>query len=119
MHRWELNKEIFFSTIGAIVLAAMVTGISYAAYTATRSSNAIASISMGTITMSYTEPTNNISITGAMPTSSTAGYQNLSYFEFSVSANAQAIMSIPYEITLTSNNNNTVGIDAKVIMVLW
>ena len=106
------RNQILIAVVGVIILTVLVIGITYAGFsqTAYTGNN---SISSGTISMSFQEPSNNVVITNAMPTSN--GYSSTTHFDFSVSGTAKAALTIPYEISLTSKSGST--IDPVYVMV--
>ena len=61
------QRKLILSVLGVAILVVAVIGISFAIYQATFSQNDANSIQTGTITVSYTEPSNAISISDAMP----------------------------------------------------
>ena len=97
------SKKVLLSVLGVAILVVAVVGISFAAFSVTRESDAN-TISTGTIAMSYSEPTNGIELINALPMSDTAamdlsGEKNV--FDFTVSTKASGKLDIPYEITVT------------------
>ena len=101
------SKKVLLSVLGVAILVVAVVGISFAAYSATRTSDAN-TISTGTISMSYSEPTNGIELVNALPMSDDNGKkltgavaEKNQTFEFTVSTNASAALNIPYEISVT------------------
>jgi len=98
------SNQILLTTLGIFVLIILVVGITYAGFSKT-SSGGNNSISSGTISMSFQEPSNNVVITNAMPTSN--GYSSATHFDFSVSATAKSAITIPYEISITEKSGNT------------
>ena len=107
------NGQLLSSILGVIALVMLVTGITYAGFSKT-SSGGNNSISSGTITMSFQEPSNNVVITNAMPISGT-GYSSTTHFDFSVSGTAKAAIPIAYEISITEKSGNT--IDPQYVMI--
>ncbi len=101
------NNRMLLSIIGIIALVLLVTGITYAGFSKT-SSSGNNSISSGTISMSFQEPSNNVVITNAMPVSGT-NYTSTTHFDFSVSGTAKAALTIPYEISITEKPGNTLA----------
>ena len=101
------NKRIILSVLGIIVLMILIVGTTYAGFSKT-SSGGNNSISSGTITMSFQEPSNNVVITNAMPTSGT-GYSSTTHFDFSVTGTAKAAIPIAYEISITEKSGNTIN----------
>jgi len=106
------SNETLLSIIGIFVLIILVVGITYAGFSKT-SSSGNNSISSGTITMSFQEPSNNVVITNAMPTSN--GYNNTTHFDFSVSGSAKAALTMAYEISITEKAGNTINPDYVMI----
>ena len=107
------NGQLLSSIIGVIALVMLVTGITYAGFSKT-SSGGNNSISSGTITMSFQEPSNNVVITNAMPISGT-GYSSTTHFDFSVTGTAKAAIPIAYEISITEKSGNTIDPDYVMI----
>ena len=66
------SRKVFLSVLGVAILLVAVVGVSFALYS-TSSTGKDNSISTGTITMSYTEPTNGILLENALPISDAAG----------------------------------------------
>ena len=99
------RNQILIVILGVIVLTVLVIGITYAGFSLTTSSGNN-SISSGTITMSFQEPSNNVVITNAMPTSN--GYSSTTHFDFSVTGTAKTSLTIPYEISITEKSGNTI-----------
>ncbi len=103
------QKKVLLSVLGVAILVVAVIGISFAAYFTTFKSDTN-SISTGTIMVSYTESNNVINIPDAMPTSDAVG-SALSgagkTFDFTVSTKATNALTVPYVITLTPDDNNT------------
>ena len=106
------RNQMLITILGVIILTVLVVGITYAGFSQT-TSGGNNSISSGTIMMSFQEPSNNVVITNAMPTSN--GYKNTTHFDFSVSGSAKAALTIAYEISLTEKSGST--IDPDYVMV--
>ena len=100
------RNQVLIAILGVVILTVLVIGITYAGFSKT-SSGGNNSISSGTISMSFQEPSNNVVITNAMPTS--GGYSSTTHFDFSVSGSAKAQMTLPYEITITEKSGNTLA----------
>ena len=98
------NKKQLILSIGLIlVLVLMIVGISYAAFQFTGPGSKVNSITTGAITMKYTEYTNVINMTGALPTTDETGKKRLNegeYFDFTVSSTIQGNANINWEIAL-------------------
>ena len=101
------SKKVLLSVLGVAILVVAVVGISFAAFSATKVSDEN-TISTGTISMSYSEPTNGIELIDALPMSDDKGKElsgavdgKNQTFEFTVSTNTSAALNIPYEISVT------------------
>lgn len=101
-------KQMIISIIGVFVLIIAIVGITYAGFslTAKTGNNSITS---GTITMSFQEPSNNVVISNAMPATSSTGYSSTTHFDFAVTGTAKRAMTISYEITATEKSGNTLA----------
>lgn len=106
------QKKMLLSVLGVAILVVAVIGISFAAYSATFDYGDANSIKTGTIMVSYTEPTNAISILDAMPLSDANGKALEGpgkTFDFSVSTQATNALTVPYTISLTKVDTSTLG----------
>ena len=96
------NKKQLLLSIGLVlILVLMIVGISYATFKFTGLGNKPNTITTGAITMEYTESTNTISMTGALPTTDTTGKVRLTageYFDFTIKSNIQGNANINWEI---------------------
>ena len=96
------SKQILLSVLGVAILVVAVVGISFAAFSYSKTGEKVNTITTGTITMSYSEKTNGINITNALPTSDATG-KTLSgeneKFDFSVSATIDGTTTIDYVVT--------------------
>ena len=61
------SKEVLLSVLGVAILVVAVVGVSFAAFTFSQTGNVVNQITTGTISMSYSEPENGITLTNAMP----------------------------------------------------
>lgn len=114
------QKKVLLSVLGVAILVVAVIGISFAAYQATIDTNTTNSVTTGTIMVSYTEPSNAINITDAMPLSDDNG-KALSgagkTFDFTVSTHASNALTVPYTISLTKASGSTME-DSQVKVYL-
>ena len=79
----------------------MIVGISYAAFKFVGEGKKPNTITTGAITMEYTESTNTISMTRALPTTDTIGKVRLTkgeYFDFTIKSNIKGNTNINWEI---------------------
>ena len=96
------NKKQLLLSIGlTLVLVLMIVGISYAAFKFVGLGQKENTITTGAITMEYTESTNTISMTGALPTTDATGKVRLTkgeYFDFTIKSSIQGNTNINWEI---------------------
>ena len=116
------SKKVLLSVLGVSILVVAVVGISFVAFNATRTSDAN-TISTGTISMSYNEPTNGISILDALPmkeeTAISTYNESGEMFEFTVSTNASGTLAVPYEINITPVTASNTLADGQVMINLF
>ena len=101
------SRKVFLSVLGVAILLVAVVGVSFALYS-TGTTGKDNSISTGTITMSYTEPTNGILLENALPISDAAGKQLTGpgkVFTFTVATTASGTVTVPYEINITKETS--------------
>ena len=99
----EENKQpkIIFAVLGVAILLTLTVGLSFSIFTY-NGKGGTNTISTGTISMSFTESTNVISLTNALPVQSASLAENSStYFEFSVSSTTSTAMTVPYTIKIS------------------
>ena len=108
-----MNKQQFKNilTIGTtFILLIAVIGISYAAFNYSGIGQKLNTITTGAITMNYTESTNIISMSNALPTTDTTGKKRLNsgeYFDFTIKSSIAGNTDINYEIAAKEENGNT------------
>ena len=98
----DKKKQQLLSIGLVLILVLMIIGISYAAFKFTGLGNQPNTITTGAITMEYTESTNKISMTGALPTTDATGKVRLTkgeYFDFTIKSSIQGNANINWEIT--------------------
>ena len=96
-------RKMLLSVLGVTILTVAVIGISFAAYVGTKTSE-VNKISTGTITFSYAEPTNGITLNNAVPVSDSVGKQLNNTFDFTVNTTTTNALTIPYVVTMTKAN---------------
>ena len=97
----DKKKQLLLSIGLVLVLVLMIVGISYAAFKFTGLGNKPNTITTGAITMEYTESTNKISMTGALPTTDATGKVRLTkgeYFDFTIKSSIKGNANINWEI---------------------
>ena len=115
------SKQILISILGVAILIVAVVGISFAAFTYVGTGTKTNSITTGTITMSYTEDTNGITLSNALPMTDDAG-KALSaegqYFDFTVNAKivGKGTTKIDYVITATEVTHSLPNTGVKVYL---
>ena len=94
----------------SIFLLLIVVGISYAAYTYSGVGQKENTITTGAISMTYTETTNSIALSNALPTTDATGKKRKNtgeYFDFTVKSSIKGNTDINYEIAAKEENGNT------------
>ena len=110
------NKKILIPITSILLLMILLAGVSFALfnYSNNTGNNGINS---GHISMTYTESSNEYIVENALPMKEQEGVNSTNYFEFSVTtksptnANDDEGVSIPYEITITESEGNTLTND--------
>ena len=105
------NKIKTIITISfSIFLLLIVVGISYAAYTYSGVGQKANTITTGAISMTYTESTNSIALSNALPTTDATGKKRKTtgeYFDFTVKSSIKGNNDINYEIAAKEESGNT------------
>ena len=113
------NKKQLLLSIGLVlILVLMIVGISYAAFKFTGLGNKPNTITTGAITMEYTESTNTISMSNALPTTDATGKVRLTageYFDFTLSGTIKGSENINWEIAAEDVTTSSRKIDGKYI----
>ena len=97
----DKKRQLLLSIGLVLILVLMIVGISYAAFKFTGLGNKPNTITTGAITMEYTESTNTIGMTGALPTTDATGKVRLTageYFDFTIKSSIQGNANINWEI---------------------
>ena len=108
-----MNKDKIKSIITisfSIFLLLIVVGISYAAYNYSEIGQKANTITTGAISMTYTESTNSIALSNALPTTDATGKKRKNtgeYFDFTVKSSIKGNTDINYEIAAKEENGNT------------
>ena len=113
------NKKQLLLSIGLVlILVLMIVGISYAAFKFTGLGKKENTITTGAITMKYTESTNVINMTGALPTTDKTGKVRLTegeYFDFTLEGTIKGTENINWEIAAEDVTTSSKKIDGKYI----
>ena len=97
----KTKRELAIIGLMLLMIIAII-GVSYAAFRFTGEGKKVNSITTGSITMTYEESSNTISLSGALPTTDATGKTRLNqgeYFDFTVSSNITGDVNINYEIS--------------------
>ena len=104
--------------VAVIVLFIAVIGVSYAAFSYTRTGEKLNAITTGVIRMSYEESSNVISIDKALPTTDATGKVRLKegeYFDFTLSTTIQGTTNVNWEIAAEDVTTGSKKIDGSNI----
>ena len=116
------SKQVLLSVLGVAILIVAVIGVSFAAFSYSKTGEKVNTITTGTITMSYNENTNGINLVDALPMSDEQG-KTLSgdnnTFDFTVEAtiNGSGTTTINYDVTATKESDSTL-VDSAVKVYL-
>ena len=105
------SKQILLSVLGVAILVVAVVGVSFAAFSYSKTGEKVNTITTGTITMSYSETTNGINLTNALPMTDEVGKalkDENQYFDFTVNASITGDTTINYAVTATKELDSTV-----------
>ena len=109
----KTKKEIVIIGLILLMVIALI-GVSWAVFNYSATGTKLNTITTGSITMTYEETDNTISLNGALPTTDKTGKTRLNpgeYFDFTVSSNISGDVNINYEITakdVTSSSANKI-----------
>ena len=111
------KKEIVIIGLILLMIIALI-GVSYAAFSYSKTGTKLNSITTGSITMTYEETDNTISLSGALPTTDETGKVRLTegeYFDFTVSSKIAGDVNINYEISAKDVTTSERKIDGSNI----
>lgn len=111
------SKQVLLSVLGVAILVVAVVGVSFAAFSYSKTGEKVNTITTGTITMSYSEATNGINLMDALPMSdeqgkALAGQNNVFDFTVTATINGSGTTTINYDVTATRESDSTLGDDA-------
>ena len=113
----KTKKEIVIIGLLLLMVIALI-GVSYAAFSYSKTGTKLNSITTGSITMTYEETDNTISLNGALPTTDATGKTRLNqgeYFDFTVSSKIAGDVNINYEISAKDVTTSERKIDGSNI----
>ena len=118
-----MKKRENIIIIGVLVIMVIaIIGVSYAAFSYSKTGSKVNSITTGSITMTYKETDNTISLNGALPTTDKTGMVRMNpgeYFDFSVSSEIVGDVNINYEISakdITTSDRKIDGSNIKLYL---
>ncbi len=117
----KTSKQVLLSVLGVAILIVAVVGISFAAFTYSSSGTKENTISTGTVTMTYTESTNGISIENAIPMDDNAGKvlnNDNEKFDFTVSATITGKTTIDYVVVAKKDEESSTISNDKIRLYL-
>ena len=119
----KIKKKENIVIIALLILMILAIGVvSYAAFSYSKTGTKLNSITTGSITMTYEETDNTISLSGALPTTDETGKVRLNsgeYFDFTVSSNIVGDVNINYEISakdVTTSDRKIDGSNIKLYL---
>ena len=116
------KRENIIIIVVLVVMIVAIIGVSYAAFSYSKTGTKLNSITTGSITMTYEETDNTISLSGALPTTDETGKVRLNsgeYFDFTVSSNIVGDVNINYEISakdVTTSDRKIDGSNIKLYL---
>ena len=116
------SKQVLLSVLGVAILVVAVVGVSFAAFSYSKTGEKVNTITTGTITMSYSEDTNGINLMDALPMSdeqgkALAGESNVFDFTVTATINGSGTTTINYDVTATKESDSTL-VDSAVKVYL-
>ena len=105
------KKENIVIIVILVVMVIAIIGVSYAAFSFSQAGSVPNKITTGSITMTYTETDNTISLSNALPTTDKTGTTRLKdgeYFDFTVSSEITGEVNINYEISAKEVGEGTI-----------
>ena len=115
------SKQVLLSVLGVAILVVAVVGVSFAAFSYSKTGTQVNTITTGTISMSYDEGDNAINLTNALPMTDEVGKalsDTNQYFDFTVGANITGTATINYAITATKVEGESTLPDTAVKVYL-
>ena len=105
------KKENIVIIVLLVLMLVAIIGVSFAAFNFSQQGNTPNTITTGSITMTYEESDNKISLNGALPTTDKTGTVRLTageYFDFNVSSQITGDVNINYEISAKEVGDGTI-----------
>ena len=111
MKEKEHSKLVLISLIIVIIIVLIIMSITFTLFVKKQSDIAYSSKLIGKVSMRYTEDTNGITITDALPVTDKVGMAQTGegeYFDFSVGTEISSEVPIQYEITAVKDKASTI-----------
>lgn len=108
------SKQILLAVLGVAVLIVAVVGVSFAVFSYYGEGQVVNTISTGTITMSFNEPENGISIENAVPITEEEGKVlsgDNEKFDFTVTCKITGSTTVNYEVVAVKDETSTISDD--------
>ena len=105
------KKENIVIIVMLVIMLIAIIGVSYAAFSFSQAGNTPNKITTGSITMTYEESDNTITLGNALPTTDATGTTRLKdgeYFDFTVSSEITGEVNINYEISAKEVGEGTI-----------
>ena len=105
------KKENIVIIVILVIMILAIIGVSYAAFSFSQQGNVPNKITTGSITMTYEESENTITLGNALPTTDATGTTRLKegeYFDFTVSSEITGEVNINYEISAKEVGDGTI-----------
>ena len=105
------KKENIILLVVLVVMILAIIGVSWAAFSFSKQGSVPNKITTGSITMTYTESDNTISLSNALPTTDATGTKRLKegeYFDFTVSSEITGDVNINYEVSAKEVGEGTI-----------
>lgn len=115
------SKTVLLSFLAIVLLVFVVIGVSFAAFSYSKTGTKVNTITTGIITMSYTEPANAINLVDALPISDSqgmalSGVNNV--FDFTVAATIKGSGTTVINYTISAVKESSTVSDSSVKVYL-
>lgn len=114
----SLSRQILLSIFGLAILIVAVVGVSYAVFVTTLTGSKENEITTGTISMSFVDKNDGISIMNAMPMSDSAGMKlsaKNEVYDFVVNSTISGVTTVNYEVVAEKIFSDKIQLDDNSI----
>lgn len=101
------KRNLLIAIVGIVGLVLVTAGISYAWFSYSGQGETTNTITSGNIAFHYTESSQGLSLTDAMPMTDAQGKGQSTYFDFTIEAKTTNYSAIPYIITAKVDSSST------------